>query len=67
MLPGHVGGKRTSLSSIFEAVGKYEAGTIDDAGLEEFEEYGCPTCGSCSGMYTANSMNCPDGSHRHGP
>ncbi|HUM83135.1 MAG TPA: dihydroxy-acid dehydratase [Lachnospiraceae bacterium] len=58
MLPGHVGGKRTSLSSIFEAVGKYEAGTIDDAGLEEFEEYGCPTCGSCSGMYTANSMNC---------
>ncbi len=58
MLPGHVKGKRTSLSSIFEAVGQYEAGTMDDAGLDEFEEYGCPTCGSCSGMYTANSMNC---------
>ena len=58
MLAGHVGGKRTSLSSIFEAVGRRQAGTLDEAGLEEYEEYGCPTCGSCSGMYTANSMNC---------
>ncbi|MDO4619915.1 MAG: dihydroxy-acid dehydratase [Lachnospiraceae bacterium] len=58
MLAGHVGGKRTSLSSIFEAVGQRQAGTLDQAGLEEYEEYGCPTCGSCSGMYTANSMNC---------
>ena len=58
MLPGRVAGKRTSLSSIFEAVGSFEAGTLDQSGLDEFEEYGCPTCGSCSGMYTANSMNC---------
>ena len=58
MLPGKVHGKRTSLSSIFEAVGQFEAGTLDQAGLDEYEEYGCPTCGSCSGMYTANSMNC---------
>jgi len=58
MLPGHVHGKRTSLSSIFEAVGEFQAGKIDGDDLEEFEEYGCPTCGSCSGMYTANSMNC---------
>ncbi len=58
MLPGHVQGKRTSLSSIFEAVGARQAGTISQEELEEFEEFGCPTCGSCSGMYTANSMNC---------
>lgn len=58
MLPGHVQGKTTSLSSIFEAVGSRQAGTLSEEGLEEFEEYGCPTCGSCSGMYTANSMNC---------
>ncbi|MCR5339679.1 MAG: dihydroxy-acid dehydratase, partial [Lachnospiraceae bacterium] len=58
MLAGHVGGKKRSLSSIFEAVGAHAAGTIDDEGLLEFEEKVCPTCGSCSGMYTANSMNC---------
>jgi dihydroxy-acid dehydratase len=58
MLAGHVQGHRTSLSSIFEAVGQRQAGTLSEEGLEEFEEYGCPTCGSCSGMYTANSMNC---------
>jgi dihydroxy-acid dehydratase len=58
MLAGHVDGHRTSLSSIFEAVGRRQAGTLDEAGLEEYEEFGCPSCGSCSGMYTANSMNC---------
>lgn len=58
MLAGHVQGMRTSLSSIFEAVGQRQAETITEEDLEEFEEYGCPTCGSCSGMYTANSMNC---------
>ncbi len=58
MLAGHVQGHRTSLSSIFEAVGQRQAGTLSEEGLEEYEEYGCPTCGSCSGMYTANSMNC---------
>ncbi len=58
MLAGHVGGKNTSLSSMFEAVGAYKAGKIDEAKLEEFECKTCPTCGSCSGMYTANSMNC---------
>ncbi len=58
MLPGHVAGKRTSLSSIFEAVGARQAGKMSEEELDEFEEYGCPTCGSCSGMYTANSMNC---------
>ena len=58
MLAGRVGGKKTSLSSMFEAVGSYKAGTIDDCKLCEFEEKTCPTCGSCSGMYTANSMNC---------
>lgn len=50
--------KKTCLSSLFEAVGQYNAGTLDAAHLEEFEEKACPTCGSCSGMYTANSMNC---------
>ena len=58
MLAGRVGGKKTSLSSMFEAVGSYKAGRIDDCKLCEFEEKTCPTCGSCSGMYTANSMNC---------
>lgn len=58
MLAGKVGGKKTSLSSMFEAVGAYHAGKIDDAKLNEFECKTCPTCGSCSGMYTANSMNC---------
>ncbi|WP_017755181.1 dihydroxy-acid dehydratase [Calidifontibacillus oryziterrae] len=51
-------GKRLSLSSVFEGVGAYQAGQIDDAALTEIEQYGCPTCGSCSGMFTANSMNC---------
>ncbi|MBQ8029092.1 MAG: dihydroxy-acid dehydratase [Clostridia bacterium] len=58
MLAGRVGGKKTSLSSMFEAVGSYAAGKIDSKKLLEFEEKACPTCGSCSGMYTANSMNC---------
>ena len=51
-------GRRTCLSHMFEAVGAYKAGTLDEAGVEEYEENACPTCGSCSGMYTANSMNC---------
>ena len=58
MLAGHVKGKKTSLSSMFEAVGAYKAGKINDSELDEFENKTCPTCGSCSGMYTANSMNC---------
>ncbi|MCR4690916.1 MAG: dihydroxy-acid dehydratase [Lachnospiraceae bacterium] len=58
MLAGRVGGKKRSLSSMFEAVGAHAAGTLDDNGFLEFEEKVCPTCGSCSGMYTANSMNC---------
>jgi dihydroxy-acid dehydratase len=51
-------GSRTCLSHMFEAVGTYYAGKLDEAGLEEYENNACPTCGSCSGMYTANSMNC---------
>ena len=51
-------GRRTCLSHMFEAVGAHYAGKLDDAGLEEYEENACPTCGSCSGMYAANSMNC---------
>ncbi|MDQ0878331.1 dihydroxy-acid dehydratase [Paenibacillus sp. V4I3] len=51
-------GKSISLSSVFEGVGAFQAGKLDEAGLEELEQYGCPTCGSCSGMFTANSMNC---------
>ena len=51
-------GKRTCLSHMFEAVGAHYAGKLDDAGLEDYENNACPTCGSCSGMYTANSMNC---------
>ena len=58
MLAGRVGGKKRSLSSMFEAVGAYSAGKLTDEGLCEFEQKVCPTCGSCSGMYTANSMNC---------
>ncbi len=58
MLAGRVDGKKTSLSSMFEAVGAYKAGKIDDNQLRICEENTCPTCGSCSGMYTANSMNC---------
>ena len=58
MLAGHMDGHKTSLSSMFEAQGAYNAGKIDDAKLQEWEENTCPTCGSCSGMYTANSMNC---------
>lgn len=58
MLAGRVGGKKRSLSSMFEAVGQYNAGKIGECELEEFECKVCPTCGSCSGMYTANSMNC---------
>ena len=58
MLAGHVKGKKTSLSSMFEAVGAYTAGKISAEDVEEFENKTCPTCGSCSGMYTANSMNC---------
>ncbi len=58
MLAGRVGGKKRSLSSMFEAVGAYKAGKIDEEQLTEFERKVCPTCGSCSGMYTANSMNC---------
>lgn len=58
MLAGHVKGSKTSLSSMFEAVGSYAAGTYTLEEVEEFENKACPTCGSCSGMYTANSMNC---------
>lgn len=58
MLAGHVKGKKTSLSSMFEAVGSHAAGTMTIEDVEEFENKACPTCGSCSGMYTANSMNC---------
>ncbi|WP_243342696.1 dihydroxy-acid dehydratase [Anaerococcus sp. AGMB09787] len=58
MLAGRVDGKKTSLSSMFEAVGSYNAGKITYEKLDEFEKKACPTCGSCSGMYTANSMNC---------
>ena len=58
MLAGRVNGKKTSLSSMFEAVGAFSAGKIDEKQLTVCEEGTCPTCGSCSGMYTANSMNC---------
>jgi dihydroxy-acid dehydratase len=58
MLAGHLGDKALDLSSLFEAVGAIKAGTIDERELEELEQYACPGCGSCSGMYTANSMNC---------
>src|SRR5699024_5131934 len=58
MLAGRVKGQKTSLSSMFEAVGSYAAGKISKEELDEYENKTCPTCGSCSGMYTANSMNC---------
>ena len=58
MLAGHVNGKKTSLSQMFEAVGAYQAGKLDDTGLRKCEQSSCPSCGSCSGMFTANSMNC---------
>ena len=58
MMAGHVKGEKRSLSSMFEAVGAYSAGTMTEEDVREFEEKVCPTCGSCSGMYTANSMNC---------
>ena len=59
MLAGRLNdGRRTCLSHMFEAVGSYYAGKLDEAGVEEYENAACPTCGSCSGMYTANSMNC---------
>ncbi|MDE7172563.1 MAG: dihydroxy-acid dehydratase [Oscillospiraceae bacterium] len=59
MLAGRLNdGRRTCLSHMFEAVGGYYAGKLDEAGVEEYENSACPTCGSCSGMYTANSMNC---------
>ncbi len=59
MLAGHLkDGRRTCLSHMFEAVGAYKAGTLDEKGVLDYEENACPTCGSCSGMYTANSMNC---------
>ena len=59
MLAGHLtDGRRTCLSHMFEAVGSYYAGKLDEAGVEEYEQNACPSCGSCSGMYTANSMNC---------
>lgn len=58
MLAGHVDNTAMSLSNMFEAVGSYKLGNIDDAKLAEIEQSACPTCGSCSGMFTANSMNC---------
>ncbi len=59
MLAGHMSdGRRTCLSDMFEAVGAYHAGTLDEEGVEEYVMNACPSCGSCSGMYTANSMNC---------
>lgn len=58
MLAGRVRGSKTSLSSMFEAVGAYAAGTMSEEDVQEYENKACPTCGSCSGMYTANSMNC---------
>ena len=58
MLAGHVNGARTSLSSMFEAQGKYSAGNMTAEEVEDYARRACPTCGSCSGMYTANSMNC---------
>lgn len=58
MLPGRYNGKNISLTNVFEAVGKHAVGNMDDSTLEEIEECACPGCGSCSGMFTANSMNC---------
>ena len=62
MLAGRLeDGRRSCLSHMFEAVGAYKAGKLDEAGVEDYENNACPTCGSCSGMYTANSMNCLTG------
>ena len=58
MFAGHVKGQKTSLSSMFEAVGSYAAGKMSEEDVLDYEQHACPTCGSCSGMYTANSMNC---------
>ena len=58
MLAGHVKGQKTSLSSMFEAVGSYAADKMSEEDVLDYEQHACPTCGSCSGMYTANSMNC---------
>lgn len=58
MLAGHVQGKKTSLSTMFETVGAHAAGKMSEEQVEEYVSHACPTCGSCSGMYTANSMNC---------
>ena len=58
MLAGHLDGRTIDLNSVFEAVGQVQAGTLDEAGLEAIECSACPTCGSCSGLFTANSMNC---------
>lgn len=58
MLAGRVNGRKTSLSQMFEAVGAYQAGKLDEDGLRKCEQSACPSCGSCSGMFTANSMNC---------
>ena len=58
MLAGHLEGRTLDLNSVFEAVGQHQAGKLDDEGLEAIECNACPTCGSCSGMFTANSMNC---------
>ena len=63
MLAGHVNGARTSLSSMFEAQGKYSAGNMTEEEVEDYARRVCPTCGSCSGMYTANSMNCLTDAH----
>ena len=66
MLAGHVKGEKRSLSSMFEAVGSYAAGTMTEEDVYDFECNACPTCGSCSGMYTANSMNCLTEGSRYG-
>ncbi len=58
MLAGHIKGSKTGLSSMFEAVGAYTAGKMSEEDVKDYENHACPTCGSCSGMYTANSMNC---------
>ena len=58
MLAGHLDGRAIDLNSVFEAVGRHQAGTLDDEGLKALECSACPTCGSCSGLFTANSMNC---------
>ena len=66
MLAGRVSGEKRSLSSMFEAVGSYAAGTMTEDQVDEFVNKVCPTCGSCSGMYTANSMNCLTEVSRYG-